>query len=273
MTQRLMTIALTLTLWMGLTGVSAAAVSLTYVTESPDGSVIERVTLHVREQQLRFATQGGLSGASTSDFYLYDHNQQRLRFVQPALQMYHDLSPDMMARALDDLRNQRDQLQALRSQPSVAESPTQRQAIDQALAAVDQALQQAESVMDDGSLTQAALGGRMGELTLDEVPCTIYQARLFGNEIEVCFAAAEDLGLTVQEVEVMQAFQDLLARISGVANLYNLKPGHLPLAASYGRLGGVGDMTTLLRGVERRPMPRSQFAIPQHFQSTTDLRR
>ena len=258
---------------LGVSGASQAAVSLTYVTQSPDGSMIERVTMHIREQQLRYATQGGLSGTATSDFYLYDHSQRRLRFVQPALQMYHDLSPDMLARALDELRNQRSQLEALRDQPSVAESPTQRQAIEQALAAVDQALEQAESALGDGSLMQASLGARVGELTLDEIPCVIYQARLFGNEIEVCFAAAEDIGLTNQEVEVMQGFQDLLARISGVANLYNLKPGHLPLAASYGRLGGVGDMTTLLRGVERRPMPRSQFAIPQHFQATTELRR
>ncbi len=258
-----------LALWAGH---CLAAVSISYVTEAPDGTLIERVSFQIQDGQLRFASQGGLAGASGNDYYLYHHASRSLRYVQASLGVYHELSPGMLDAALSELRDQRQQLQAILD-TQLADSPAaQRRAVEDALKAVDLALSQVDSVFDAEGFGQVSLGRRIGALNLDGKDCELYLATIFNSEIELCLAAGAALGLSADEVAVMQSFQQLLAQITGVANLYSLLPGHLPLAASYGHLGGAGSMTTLLRGIERRPMPRSQFSIPQHFRSATELR-
>lgn len=256
------------TLWAGQ---GLAGVSITYSTESPDGSLIERVTFHVQDGQLRFASQGGIVGASGNDFYLYHHGTRRLRYVQPNLAIYHELSPGMLQAALADLNEQREQLRNMLDTQLADAPPAQRRAVEQALTMVDAALSQVDSVFEGDRFGQVSLGDRIGSLTLDDKACEVYLANLFNAEIEVCFAAAGELGLSGEEVAIMQSFQQLLAEISGVANLYSLLPGHLPLAASYGQLGGAGTMTTLLKGIERRQIPRSMMSIPQHFRSSTEM--
>jgi hypothetical protein len=230
---------------------------------------MERVNFYIQDGQLRFSSQGGLVGAGGNDYYLYHHDSRRLRFVQPGLQTYYDLTPGMLQAAVEQLRSQRDQLQQLLDTTLADAAPAQRKAIEDALATVNLALTQSDAVFSDAPLGQAALGERQNTLTLDGIECVVYTATLYQSELEVCFASAAALGLSGQEVAVMQAFQQLLAEISGVANLYGLLPGHLPLAASHGHLGGAGSMTTLLRGVAREPLPRSHFSIPSHYRSAT----
>jgi len=242
-----------------------AGVTVEYVTQAPDSGVMERIRFQIQDGNLRFSTQGGMVGTATSDFYLYNHGSRRLRFVQPGLNRYHELDPGMLDSALSDLRAQRDRLQELLDGTLADATPEQRRPLEDALSMIDQALAQTDAIFMDGSMGESRLLGRTGSLTLDGIDCEVHEVLLYNNQFEVCFAAAGALGLEPLEVEVIQAFQQRLTEVTGMANLYSLLPGSLPLAASYGQLGATGAMTTLLRGVERSNMPRSLFSMPSHY--------
>jgi len=248
-----------------------AGVTVDYVTQAPDSGVLERVRFQIQGNNLRFSTQGGVVGTATSDYYLYNHSTRTLRYVQPQIGTYHELRSGMMREALTQLETQRARLQELLD-TTLADAPPERRAtIEQALSALDQAGESARA-FDIGNLAgQSRVIGQTGSLTLDGMPCEVYRVSLYNNEMEACFADADTLGLEPGEVAVMQSFQQSLSEITGMATLYTLVPGRLPLAASFGQLGAQGSMTTLLSGVERSDLPSSRFALPSHYSQAPQI--
>ncbi|MGM0632492.1 MAG: hypothetical protein ACQETO_04880 [Pseudomonadota bacterium] len=244
-------------------GVSAgrADVLVDYVTSSNDGNVSERVQFAIKEDVLRFSVNGAVA---TSDYYIYNRGRQRVVYLQPARTAYYELRPGMLQDAAENLRAQRDRLEGMLEDLEELDEQT-RERVRTALDSIENASGQVDQYSSSTDQAQPRLGASKGEITLDGMTCTLYEVRMVQAPLEACYAEPEELGLTAAQASLIQEFQEQLTASTGVANMYSLVPGRLPLVAAYGSLDQPEALVVRFEGLTEVSLPNAGFIIPDSY--------